>query len=280
MATPAFNLSWHHCSFLWKSSTLPQQGPKGWHFLFTYTPNAPWKFTCWVVFSFEIRHRKQLSRCLPSTRREVITILTLQKSPKAQSLKGIPYPRKPMNLQPARKGLQAQVLIIPVKWRMKEKAEEAGKGVPPQRAPPVQGLSPWRAGQWTLWGPGSWGRGGEGCLKVLLGCSEQGCTTVFAGHQSPKAPWLPPSLPPLPALLYSLLLTQRGQRAGLQARKSLRQWRAWQPLSNRTQEETMRRSCQNQAPSKSPSFLWNLPRSFTKESWKLTTPSSGSQGEA
>ena len=52
-----------------------------------------------------------------------------------------------MNLQPARKGLQAQVLIIPVKWRMKEKAEEAGKGVPPQRAPPGQGLSPWRAGQ-------------------------------------------------------------------------------------------------------------------------------------
>lgn len=238
----------------------------------------PWKFTCWVVLSFKIQHRKQLSRCLPSTWSEVITILTLQKSPMAQPLKGIPYPRKPMNLQPARKRLQAQMLIIPVNWRRKEKAEEAGKGVPPQRAAPVQGLSPRKAGPWTLWGPGSWGRGEAGCLKMLLGCSELGCMAVFAGNQSPKAPWLPPSLPPLPALLYSLLLTQRGQRAGLQACKSLRGWRAWQPSSNRTQKETMRRSCQNQAPSKSPSFLWNLPRSFRKESWKLTTPSSGSLG--
>lgn len=123
-----------------------------------------------------------------------------------------------MNLQLARKGLQVHLLIIAVNWKRKEKTEEAGEGCPSSEsyAGPMAPSSERRAvkpGRSRLLGQG---RGVWKCCETAVNTAVGLC---------PNAPWLPPSLLPLPSLLSSLLRILRGQQAGLQTCKSLREWR-------------------------------------------------------
>lgn len=123
-----------------------------------------------------------------------------------------------MNLQLARKGLQVHLLIIAVNWKRKEKTEEAGEGCPSSEsyAGPMAPSSERRAVKPGRSRPLGQGRGVWKCCETAVNTAVGLC---------PNAPWLPPSLLPLPSLLSSLLRILRGQQAGLQTCKSLREWR-------------------------------------------------------